>query len=272
MDVGALRITPIVDGSMDVPPQFLFPTTTEQDWEPHRSLLTASGLLPLPVGGFLVQTDERVMLVDAGVGLPSSSPDFGHLLEHLALAGVTPEAITDVVFTHLHFDHVGWATNEDAPVFVNATYRAHAADLEYFDDPQLDDYQTGKLMGAVLSPRERLAPVRDRIVPFDGDVTLAPGVDIRSAPGHTPGSAVVVLSSGLDRALLLGDVVHCPVELVDDEWAAIGDVDPVLARRTRELWSAEAAGERTITAAPHFPGMEMGRLLGGTGTRRWIFT
>src|SRR5215204_5732840 len=150
MDVGALRITPIVDGSMDVPPQFLFPTTTEQDWEPHRSLLTASGLLPLPVGGFLVQTDERVMLVDAGVGLPSSSPDFGHLLEHLALAGVTPEAVTDVVFTHLHFDHVGWATNEDEPVFVNATYRAHAADLEYFDDPQLDDYQTGKLMGAVL--------------------------------------------------------------------------------------------------------------------------
>ena len=74
MDVGALRITPIVDGNVDVPPQRLLPDHDDLDWEPHRSLLTESGLLPLPVGGFLVQTDERVMLVDAGIGLPSAPP------------------------------------------------------------------------------------------------------------------------------------------------------------------------------------------------------
>ena len=272
MDVGSIRITPILDGSIEVPPQMLFPATTALDWEPHRGLLTDSGMLPLPMGGFLVQTGDRVLLVDAGFGLPAASPDFGHLVENLEGVGVTCEEVTDVVFTHLHFDHVGWATNDDAMVFENATYRAHAADLEFFDDPHLDESQTGKLMGALLSPAERLAPVRDRIAPFEGDLTLAPGVDLRSAPGHTPGSTVVVLSSGADRALLLGDVVHCPIELVDDEWTAIGDVDPDLARRTRAIWTREASGDRTITAAPHFPGMQMGRLLGGSGSRTWVFS
>ena len=46
-------------------------------------------------------------------------------------------------------------------------------------------------------------------------------------------STIVVISSGTDRAMLLGDVVHCPVELLDDEWAGMGDVDPELAKRTR---------------------------------------
>ena len=53
------------------------------------------------------------------------------------------------------------------------------------------------------------------------------------APGHTPGSTIMVISSGTARGLLLGDVVHCPVELEEDEWGGLGDVDPELAQRTK---------------------------------------
>ena len=92
-----------------------------------------------------------------------------------------------------------------------------------------------------------------------------------TAPGHTPGSTIVVLSSGDARALLLGDVVHCPVELLDDEWAGVGDVDPALAQRTRVALAQELEGSSTPVAAAHFPGMQFGRLLGAQGTRRWVF-
>src|SRR5438128_1038732 len=83
-----------------------------------------------------------------------------------------------------------------------------------------------------------------------------------------PGSTVVVVSSGDRRALRLGDVVHCPVELVDDEWAALGDVDPALAKRTRNALARELEGTDVPAAASHFPEMRFGRLLAADGRRR----
>jgi glyoxylase-like metal-dependent hydrolase (beta-lactamase superfamily II) len=267
-----MRVTAIMDGQLDVPAELMFPTTTAQDWEPHRNVLTEDGLLPLPMGGFLVETGDRTVLVDAGFGEPTPLAGFGRLLHNLRANGVEPADVTDVVFTHLHFDHIGWATDAQGEVvFPNATYRCHGADLEFIFSPDLPEIQTGKFMGAPISPPDRLAPIRDRIAPFAGDETIAPGIDVRSAPGHTPGSAVIVLSSGTERCLLLGDVVHCPVELVDLEWQALGDVDPALARRTREVWMREVEGGEPAFAAAHFPGMQFGRLLRGERGRTFTF-
>jgi glyoxylase-like metal-dependent hydrolase (beta-lactamase superfamily II) len=267
-----MRVTAVLDGCIDVPADLMFPTTTPDDWEPHRELLTDDGLLPLPMGGFLVETGNRKVLVDAGLGEPTPLEGFGNLLSNLRANAVEPTDITDVVFTHLHFDHVGWATDAHGNVvFPNATYRCHAADLDFFFAPDLAEVQTGKFLGGTISPPDRLAPVREQIVPFSGDETIAPGIDVRSAPGHTPGSAVIILSSGTERCLLLGDVVHCPVELVDLEWQALGDVDQALARRTREFWMREVEGGETPVAAAHFPGMKFGRLLRGDGRRTFTF-
>ena len=70
--------------------------------------------------------------------------------------------------------------------------------------------------------------------------------------------------------MLLGDAVHCPVELVDDEWGTIGDVDPELAKRTKETLARELEGTTTHISAAHFPDMQFGRLLAGTGKRQWV--
>ncbi len=51
-----------------------------------------------------------------------------------------------------------------------------------------------------------------------------------------------MISSGTERALLIGDVAHCPVELLEPEWAALSDVDPDLAARTREALAREYEG------------------------------
>ena len=70
--------------------------------------------------------------------------------------------------------------------------------------------------------------------------------------------------------MMLGDVVHCPVELLDDEWGGMGDVDPALAKRTRVALAKELEGSDTPVAAAHFPGMRFGRLLTGSGKRSWV--
>jgi glyoxylase-like metal-dependent hydrolase (beta-lactamase superfamily II) len=92
------------------------------------------------------------------------------------------------------------------------------------------------------------------------------------APGHTPGSTIMVISSGTERALLLGDVVHCPVELLDDEWAGMGDVDPDLAKRTRNALARELEGTDVPAAAAHFPGLQFGKLLAARGKRQWVIS
>ena len=263
MDVGELRIEPVHDGAAVLPASAAYTGAREEDWAAHRQFLDADGNLELALGGFLVRTGERVVLVDAGVGNITRGPFVGgQLLANLAALGVQPADVTDVVFTHLHFDHVGWATQQGDVVFTNATYRCDERDWDHFIGPDRDAGATRKL-----------SPIADRLEPFSGSGPLAglQGIDVLSAAGHTPGSTIVVVSSGTERAMLLGDVVHCPVELLDDEWEGMADVDPELAKRTRNALARELEGKDVPVAAAHFAGLEFGRLLVGEGKRRWTF-
>src|SRR5579863_1491238 len=82
-----------------------------EDWAPHRELLDADGQLTLALGGFLVRNGDRVVLVDTGLGdLERGAMKGGRFLIELEGLGIRPEQVTDVLLTHLHFDHVGWST------------------------------------------------------------------------------------------------------------------------------------------------------------------
>jgi glyoxylase-like metal-dependent hydrolase (beta-lactamase superfamily II) len=263
VDVGNIRIEAVIDGAITVSPTEVLRRPGVPDaWDAHRDLLTADGMIEMPVGGFLLRTGERVVLVDAGLG-PMDRDGYraGRLLACLAGLGVRPEDVTDVVLTHLHFDHVGWVAQKGVVVFPSATYRCHSEDWHHFvSSPDAS-------AGAV----RKLSPVEAQLEPFAGDCTIAPGISVRHAPGHTPGSAIVVISSGSARALLLGDVVHCPIELTEPDWEGIFDVDPQLANKTREALARELEGQDVPAAAAHFPGLQFGRLLSAQGQRRWTY-
>jgi glyoxylase-like metal-dependent hydrolase (beta-lactamase superfamily II) len=267
MKVGSIDITPLHDGTWRFPPFGMF-NKTEEQWLPHRQFLDADGLMDIELGAFLVHQGDRRILVDAGLG-PSDDPTFGRLPESLAAVGFAPADITDVVLTHLHFDHIGWASDGETPTFPNATYRCDERDWHFFlgDDPY-DESATLAMLGGI-SASDRLSPIRERLETWGSDTSIVPGLDVRAAPGHTPGSTIIVLSSGTERAMLLGDVVHCPAELVEDEWICIADVDQALAQRTREALARELEGSDIPVAGAHFKGMRFGRLLPGTGRRQW---
>jgi glyoxylase-like metal-dependent hydrolase (beta-lactamase superfamily II) len=192
-------------------------------------------------------------------------------MSNLSSLGVHPSEVTDVVLTHLHFDHLGWATDGERRLFANATYRCHQADWEFFmGSTPFDDSLGVSLMGG-RSSSELLPPVANRLETWIGDESILPGMDVRTASGHTPGSSVIVLSSGSERAMLLGDVVHCPAELLSDDWESISDVDKQLAQRSREALARELEGSDIPAAASHFPGLQFGRLFAAQGRRQWVF-
>ncbi|MCW2903465.1 MAG: beta-lactamase domain protein [Streptosporangiaceae bacterium] len=262
MKVGALEILPVYDGDGHEPGREVLsrPGIPGDPWACHEHLLDEHGNLDLTLGGFLLRTSGRTILIDAGVGrIDNGKYRGGQFLESLRELGVTPEDVTDVVFTHLHFDHVGWATKKGEVVFPNATHRVHAADWAHFvDSPDAEP-------GAV----RKLTPLKDRLEVFDADVTIAPGLDTRHVPGHTPGSTIFIVSSEGERALLLGDVAHSTVELTTPHWEAVFDVDPEAGKAVRARLIDELTDKPDAIAAAHFPGLRFGRLVTVAGHRTW---
>jgi glyoxylase-like metal-dependent hydrolase (beta-lactamase superfamily II) len=270
MRVGEVTIEGISDGTIPLPPTPLF-NKTDQDWTQHSQFLDPDGMLPIEMGGFLVRSADRLVLVDTGIGPHADPQRCGSYMRNLAAHGIRSSDITDVVLTHLHFDHLGWATDGDRRLFDSATYRCHESDWDFFMGAEpFDDSLAAASMGGRRSS-ELLPPMLGRLETWSDDATILPGIDVRSAPGHTPGSTVIVVSSGTERAMLLGDVVHCPAELLSDDWEMIGDVDKQLARRSREALARELEGTNVPVAATHFPGLQFGRLLTAQGRRRWTF-
>lgn len=204
--------------------------------------------------------------------LAQTESSYGFMLRSMAEQGVKPEDITDVVLSHLHFDHIGWLSTDGAPTFPNATVRVERQDMAHFQraEQDIEDGVYAAAWGVKLTSQV-LGPVLDRVELWDRDSAIAPGFDAVFTPGHTPGHSIFVLSSGEERGMLLGDVVHCPLQLTDPDFAVMADIDRELADRQRERVYREIIGEDIPVAAAHFPDLRFGRLLEGQGRSGWTY-
>lgn len=259
MDIGGYHIDSVIDGEGRFLPHKTFRGTTPEQWEVHRDLLDEDGKLPFVMGGFLLRGHDRTILVDLGLG-PGQLMGItcGAMIESMRALGVETGDVTDVLFTHLHEDHIGWASVEGVPQFPNATFHCGAGDYEHFVVDHNEEYANLKL-----------GPCENHFETYEQAPSL-PGITTMQAPGHTPGSTIIVVSGGAERVMMLGDVVHCPVQLLDDEWASLFDFDPVLARASRTQLARELEGDmNTSVSGAHFPGMRFGRVLKGQGRRQW---
>ena len=210
------------------------------------------------------------MIVDLGFGDRSAEfPDFavlqgGKYLDSLKQTGVSPDEVDTVVYTHFHLDHVGWTTSGGSLTFPNARHIAGEAEWAHWQQP--DESGLGP------DPEAVIGPLSDRIEHAGDGEAIAPGINLMGTPGHTPGHNSVVISSGSERAIILGDVIWCPVQIPEQEWALAFDVDPELAGRTREAMIRELEGSAAIACGSHFADASFGRVLTGEGKRQWQVT
>ncbi|WP_328406153.1 MBL fold metallo-hydrolase [Streptomyces sp. NBC_00390] len=128
-----------------------------------------------------------------------------------------PEDVDVVVNTHVHADHVGWNTvereGEWVPAFPNARYLIAAADYASVD-PQ-SDHSLGRPDDHLVFA-DSIAPVRHagQAVLWEESHRIDAHLTLEPAPGP-PGSSVLRLASGTDRAVFVGDVLHSPVQILD---------------------------------------------------------
>jgi len=229
-------------------------------YERHRLVYT--------IQSFLLVTPEGTVLVDGCVGAAKhrSRSEF-HMqgevwLERLHKAGFTPSQISDVVLTHLHVDHVGWATRWDErqwrPTFPAARHHVTRPELEYWrgESGRAATRRTGDYMSDSVEP---LAEAGLLTISAPDEV-INSYVRLIPAPGHTPGNVCVEVNGSKDRLLVLGDTVHHPLQLNDPTRSTRYCVDPERAATTRRELLDRAAETGTSVLPSHFAAPSVGRV------------
>lgn len=269
--VGDIRLTLIPDGYHRCDPKLTFADSTDADWAAHPHLLDDHGRLVMTMGGLLAELpDGRRLLIDLGFGartivLEELAMEFwgGRLLSSLKGLGLSPDDIDVVAYSHMHIDHVGWTADQTSGTlsFGRARHVMSRAEWEYWTSKP----------GAIGPSDADLAALTERVELIDGEQTIAPGISIIPTPGHTPGHCSFLVTSGTERAVILGDAIHCPLQISHPEWAFAADANPDAAKRARERLLRELDAPDTVVVGPHFPDAVFGRVLAGTAPRRVAF-
>jgi len=229
------------------------PKASAADWARADALdpgaVTPDGQWLLRFRCFAIRLDSgETVLVDAGIG-PAGSPAAawapvpGRLPEELAAVDIDREAVSAVVLTHLHTDHIGWAVVGDGeaarPYFPNARYVLQRAEVAALDSPALAE--------------RLLDPLRatDQLHLVDGTTRLGRGVLAVHTPGHTPGHQCVLVESGDERLAVIGDLLVHALQLVDPDQPYAFEVDPDEARESRLRLLGELARVGGAIATAH---------------------
>ncbi|PSQ87359.1 MAG: MBL fold metallo-hydrolase [Bacteroidetes bacterium QS_3_64_15] len=194
----------------------------------------AQNRIPLSMRCLLLVGDNRVILVDTGVGDTFEGTEYqdiyavdhstatleGSLQDH----GISPSDMTDVVLTHLHFDHCGGSTRKTetgpAPTFPEATYHVQKRHWDWATDPN------PKEQGSFLS--DAFAPIEDagQLHLVDGSGLLLPHVEVSLVHGHTEAQQIVKIHDDATTLVYVADLLPTTHHL-PPAWTMAYDVRPL---------------------------------------------
>lgn len=210
-----------------------------------------------------VQIGDASILIDLGFDDPSLESQWKAprhrrspgVVAGLAALGVTPEAITHVLITHAHGDHVaGGSVERDGvwtPRYPNATYVIGRADWE--GNPARDNPHS--LLALHLDP----VAAAGHLELVDAEREIVPGVTMIASPGESPGHCIVRIHSEGATFYFLGDLFHHPCEVPHIDWACKGRDAAALIRSREELIGA-ALPARALLMTTHMPFPAFARL------------
>ncbi len=167
--------------------------------------------------------------------------------------------------THLHGDHCGWNTRlvdgQWVPTFPNARYVMTQDELAHYEADPTDAYRESVLpiieLGQAMAVTTEFA--------LDEEIGLEPRL------GQSPCHVAVGLASCGQRAVICGDVMHCPIPCVHPDWRYWADFDPELAKKTRRTFLAANCGSGRLVMTAHFPSPSVGRVTESRGTFGFSF-
>jgi glyoxylase-like metal-dependent hydrolase (beta-lactamase superfamily II) len=257
-----MRLHPIEAGNFKLDGGAMFGVVPKTLWE-RTNPSDDKNRIEMASRCLLVEEGKRLILIDTGMGNKQGDSFFRHyglwgdysLVSSLALAGFHPDDITDVFFTHLHFDHCGGAVNKDnsgklIPAFKNAYYWVHKSHWEWATFP---------------NAREKASFLPDNILPLEQSGQLkfieGPGPYIKETPfpfsiqlidGHTEKQMLPLIEYQGKKILYAADLVptvgHIPIPYIMGY-----DTRPLLTLKEKEQILRNSFEKEVLLFLQHDP-------------------
>ncbi|WP_353189754.1 MBL fold metallo-hydrolase [Pandoraea pnomenusa] len=271
--VGDVDVVMISDGILPLPTSTLSTNVSETDrnaWFDGRFL--QRDMFDWALNIALVRSGDRLILIDSGVG--DGFEYFtraGRTVMRLESAGIDLSAITDIVITHMHMDHVGGLNVDGVKAKLRPDVRIHvsATEVKFWQNPDF----SRTVMPEAVPPSLRKAAAKfvelysENFVLFDQTVEVAAGVKARVTGGHTPGHCVVEIASDGEKLTFVGDALF-EVGFDNPQWQNGFEHDPETALDVRLALMNEAAETGAMLAAAHVAFPSVGHVIkNGNGFR-----
>lgn len=257
-----MKVSTIHTGYFKLDGGAMFGVVPKRMWE-KLNTPDENNLCTWAMRSLLVEIGNRKILIDTGIGTKQDakfrahfSPTDSVLLQSLAAQGVHPEEITDVILTHLHFDHVGGALDNNGIVFPQATYWSNQVHWQWAMQP---------------NEREKASFLKENFVPLytdkkiqfvdnQQDVNFIKGIDIHFTQGHTESMMLPMIKVGEQTIVFCADTMpasyHIPMPYV-----MAYDIRPLQTLEDKAWLLEEAVAKKWILFFEHDPIAECGTVI-----------
>jgi glyoxylase-like metal-dependent hydrolase (beta-lactamase superfamily II) len=273
--IGEIDVLVISDGVLPLPAE-----TMSTNVEPAaraawlKDMFLGPDAFDWALNVLVVRSGGRTILVDAGLG--GQFPGFpraGQFPQRLEAAGIDLPAVTDIILTHMHMDHIGGLLVDDVKDRLRPDLRIHiaAAEVDFWKSPDFSRTSMPAPVPDVLrsTATQFLNEYGNKLQTFEEEYEVAPEVVAHRTGGHTPGHSVVRLTSGGDRLTFAGDALF-PVAFDHPDWQNGFEHDPEEAVRVRIRLLQETAATGELLVATHMPFPSIGRVAVNGSAFRWV--
>ena len=276
LKIGEIDVLVVSDGVLPLPTKMLAHNAdpaVRATW--LHDMFLPQDAFDWALNAVMVRSGGKTILIDAGLGSDPNLnlPRAGQLIRRLAAAGIDLSAVTDLVLTHLHMDHIGGLLVDGVKQQLRKDLRIHvaAAEVKFWEAPDFSRTAMPEGFPDALrsTAKQFLKEYGSQLRLFDDEQEIAPGVVARRTGGHTPGHSVVRMAAGDDALTFAGDAVFA-VGFEQPDWHNGFEHDPEEAARVRVRLLRQLAETGEMLVATHLPFPSVGRVAADGDAFRWV--